>query len=105
MCWIASQAKTVNRRGVPTPNRHAKLLIHWQWRGHSSALLHSLVRAPEKRTSLWLSLDGGLSPRVSRRVTLGQLCGKRTAEGVKVVADALVEGNGNAKTIATRKRK
>jgi hypothetical protein len=50
-------------------------------------------------------LDGGLSPRVSRRVTLVQLCGKRTAEGVKVVADALVEGNGNAKTIATRKRK
>jgi hypothetical protein len=50
-------------------------------------------------------LDGGLSPRVSRRVTLGQLCGKRTAEGVKVVADALVKGNGNAKTIATRKRK
>jgi len=45
-------------------------------------------------------LDGGLSPRVSRRVTLGQLCGKRTAEGVKVVADALMEGNGNAKTIA-----
>jgi hypothetical protein len=36
---------------------------------------------------------------------LGALCGKRTAEGVKVVADALVEGNGNAKTIATRKRK
>ena len=36
---------------------------------------------------------------------MGQLCGKRTAEGVKVVADALVEGNGNAKTIATRKRK
>jgi len=41
-------------------------------------------------------LDGGLSPRVSRRVTLRQLCGKRTAEGVKVVADALMCPSSNA---------
>ena len=46
-----------------------------------------------------------LSPRVSRRVALVQLRGKRTTEGVKVVADALKTGNGNAKTIAARKQK
>ena len=49
-----------------------------------------------------------LSPRVSRRVGLVQLRGKRTTEGVKVVAALMAlrqAGNGNAKTIAARKRK
>jgi hypothetical protein len=46
-----------------------------------------------------------VSPRVSRWVAMVQLRGKRTTEGVKVVADALMTGNGSAKTVVARKRK
>ena len=95
MCWIASQAKTVNRRGVPTPNRHAKLLIHLAVEGscfgayshpyqtHDIALRVALAEA------FALRRKGRRAPAVDLEVVVGD---ERTATPALVSSEDLAYG-------------